>query len=124
MPALKRPDWYKADMNPDEMKACLVKNLRVDADLATRLAQRYQNDFCNEIGNEMLDCQRLGHQVRTCSRAQTVGRRIIRYGRTRQEGKVSVAGAGHSGEVHQSVASFHEIRREGRACERKLRPAA
>ena len=42
--AWKRPDWYKADMKPDEMRACLVKNLHVDADLATTLAQRYQND--------------------------------------------------------------------------------
>jgi hypothetical protein len=78
MPALKRPDWYKADMNPDEMGACLVKNLhvRVDADLATTLAQRYQNDFCNEIGNEMLDLViKYGH---VHSRAQTVGRRIIK----------------------------------------------
>jgi hypothetical protein len=64
MPALKRPDWHKADMNPDETRACLVKNLHVDADLATTLAQRYQNDFCNEIGNEMLDLViKYGHAV-------------------------------------------------------------
>ena len=64
MPALKRPDWYKADMKPDEMRACLVNNLHVGADLATTLAQRYQNDMCNEIGNEMLDLViKNGHAV-------------------------------------------------------------
>ena len=64
MPALKRPDWYKADMKPDEMRACLVNNLHVGADLATTLAQRYQNDMCNEIGNEMLHLViKYGHAV-------------------------------------------------------------